>query len=212
MKRESLIKKEIVEIGKEICRLGYAPASDGNISCKYGGKIFITPSGKSKGKLDAKDILTLSCSGKTISGFSGKPTTELPMHLAVYRRRRSDVSAVIHAHPPYATALSIVGESLMKNYLPEVVLTLGGIPTAKSKKPGFKENAKAVFGLAGKYDAILLERHGVITFGKTLACAFEKLERVEHSAKVIAIAKMIGNVSPLSRKFVKALHVIARSI
>ena len=210
MLTDSEIKHEICEIGKTIYGLGFIAACDGNISYRNRDKIYLSASGVSKGSLTPDQILTVDINGKVLSGKM-KPTSELPMHLAVYRLR-NDVNAVIHAHPPYATALSLVGLSLADCILPEVVLSLGKVPSAKYATPSSEKGADAISELIQKYDALILDRHGTLTVGKTLKEAFYKLERIEHSAKVTSIARQMGEISPLPKDEVDRLISIAEEM
>jgi len=195
---ENSIRKEIVEIGRRIYKLGYASATDGNISYRSGNRIFVTPSGVGKGDLTIAGIVVVNLEGKILSGKM-TPTSELRMHLAALRLR-PDVNAVIHAHPPYATALSLAGINFDDYLLPEVVLTLKRIPTVRYARPASEDNALAISEFIKEYDALVLKQHGVLTVGKNLLDAFHNLERIEFSAKIIAIARMVGEIEPLPKQ------------
>ena len=184
------IRREIIEIGRRIYERGLAPGTDGNISFKLADdRILITASGTCLGELKTTDIILIDNSGKIISG-NGKPSTETPMHLEVYRHRPA-INAVIHAHPPTATAFSIAGISLAGCVIPEIAMTLGKIPTAPYAAPSSDEGARAISGLITNHDAILLDRHGAITIGETIKSAFYKMEKVEYAAKVTLAARQL---------------------
>src|SRR4030067_1784478 len=120
----SLLKKELIQVGKLLYQKNFVVASEGNISLKLEeNKILVTPSGLNKGVLDQKELVTVDSSGKKLSGFLN-PSSELKMHLAVYEKRK-DLRAVVHAHPPYATALTVAGQALENFFLPEAVLSAG---------------------------------------------------------------------------------------
>jgi L-fuculose-phosphate aldolase len=141
--------------------------------------------------------------GKVISG-KGKPSSETLMHLAVYNAR-PEINAVIHAHPPITTALTVAGVSLAQCIIPEVVITMGSIPLAEYATPCTADGARVVKDLIHETDAIILDRHGSLTIGETLQAAFFKLEKLEHAAHVTATAKTLGNVKILPKEEVQKL-------
>lgn len=133
------------------------------------------------------------------------------MHLMVYKLR-PDVNAVIHAHPPYAVALTLLDDDLSLDILPEITLTLGKIPVTRYATPCTGEDAEVIKEFIDKYDAMMLPRHGSVTVGKNLNEALIKLEQLEYTAKVISIAKMIGNVTALSEEQMKELLIVKESL
>lgn len=192
------LRREMIEIGRRLHAGGLIAASDGNLSCRVApNQVLITASGTYLGDLTADDFVRMTLEGRPVAG-GRKPSSESPLHLAVYRAR-PDVQAVCHAHPPTATAFSFAGASMATCIIPEVVLTLGTIPTAPYATPGSDEGPRAIAGLIGDHDAILLERHGVVTAGKDVKDAFYKMEKVEHAAHILLTARQLGKVIPLSR-------------
>jgi L-fuculose-phosphate aldolase len=165
-------------------------AMDGNVSVRDGEDLLTTPSGINKGFIREEDILRVDLRGRVLAG-AGKPTSELLLHLEVYKIR-PEVGAVIHAHPPVATAFTIAGLSLGEGVLPEVVLSLGAIPTAPYATTGTPEMAAAVKDLLSSYDAILLEQHGAVTLGRNLWEAYNRMEKVEHAAWTVWLARQLG--------------------
>ena len=190
------IKEEIVEISRRLYQKGFVVANEGNISVKLNDRIIVTPTRRSKGFLSVKDLATADLKGKKLEGEL-EPTSELLLHLFVYQKR-PDLGAVIHAHPPYATAVAVAGSELSEDILPEVFLSLGKIPLASYGTPSTKELPNSVARLILKYDAILLKNHGVLTIGKELEEAYFKLERTEHFAHIFFIASSLGRVEKLS--------------
>jgi L-fuculose-phosphate aldolase len=176
---------------------------DGNVSARWGRNLLITPSGVNKGFLREEEIITVDLMGQRLFGI-GEPTTELLLHLEVYRIR-PEVEAVIHAHPPIATAFTIAGLSLADGILPEVVLSLGAIPTAPYATSGTPEMAAAVRDLLPCYDAILLEQHGALTMGKNLWEAYNRMEKVEHAAWTVWLARQLGQARTLPPEEVATL-------
>ena len=181
---------------KRIYQKGFIVASDGNVSVRLDKeRIMITPSGLNKGFLKGDELIVVDFSGKVITG-SYKPSSETPMHLEAYKQRE-DINAVIHAHPPIATAFSIANVSLAQCILPEVILSLGAIPTTQYATPATYEGSEIIRELVTKFDAMVLDRHGSLTVGKTLEDAYNKLERVEHSAYITYMARQLGGANPL---------------
>jgi L-fuculose-phosphate aldolase len=204
MLTEHQLKLDIVECGKRLFSRDYVASNDGNISVKLDDNtILITPTGVSKGFMQPEDIVKCSIEGKKLSGRK-EPTSEIKMHLAVYKKRR-DVKSVVHAHPPYATGFSVAGVSLDKCTLAEVIISLGSIPLAEYGTPSTDELVFKIGDLIEDHDAILLANHGAITLGKDIFNAYYKMETVEHSSHITFIAKMLGNINTLTRENVEKL-------
>jgi len=204
---ETDLRREMVQVCHALYHRQLVAAADGNVSARCGGLFLTTPSGLSKGRVQAADLILVDGSGQVLSG-NGRPTSELALHLEVYAQR-PQAGAVIHAHPPVATALTIAGVSLAEPILPEVVLTLGAIPTAPYATTGTPALAAAVHDLLPHYDAILLEQHGALTLGRTLWEAFDKMEKVEHTAWIVWLAQQLGQVRQLPPDEVARLTALA---
>ena len=203
MHSEFETRREIVEIGRRLWDRGYVAANDGNISARLGGRILVTPTGLSKGFLSPSDIVVVSESGVKLSGRAD-PTSELPMHLAVYSAR-TDVDAVVHAHPPKATGFAVAGVPLAQCVLPEVILTLGKVPLAGYATPSTEEVARSICEFIPRFNAILLSNHGALTLGRDLSQAYFRMETVEHFAEITLAARALGGPSPLSSDDVRKL-------
>ncbi len=198
---------EIVATGAKMYSKGFVAATDGNLSVRLDkNRILTTPSGVSKGFLEEKDLIVVDMSGRKLAGNSD-PSSELRMHLRIYELR-PDVCAVVHAHPPIATALTIAGISLEEPVIPEVVITMGKIPLAPYATPTTQEVPDSLKDLILSHDAILLERHGAVTVGKSLESAYCKLEKLEHCAQIIALAHQLGSVRPLSSSQIDSLLAV----
>jgi len=182
----------------------YLAGTDGNVSVRLGDQVLITPSGVNKGMMEEDQVITVDLEGRLLAG-TGRPTSELRMHLLVYELR-PEAGAVVHAHLPYATACTLAGISLLEPILPEVVITLKGIPTAAYATPGTEEVPKAIRDFIQEFDAILLSRHGAITVGQDVMDAYNKMEKLEHTARVVLAARLQGPVSPLSASEVEKLR------
>jgi len=199
---ESALRDEIVRVCRLLYDHGWVPATDGNVSARLGpDRILVTPSGLSKGFLAAADLVVMDLDGQPqLSPLHGanrhQPTSELPIHLEVYRRR-PDVNAVVHAHPPTSVALSIAGIPIARCMLPEVLVTLGTIPTTAYAMPGSPEGPGVMGDLIEDHDALVLQRHGSITVGRNLMEAYLKTEKVEHAAEVTFLVAQLGDGGPL---------------
>ncbi|MFH1503006.1 MAG: class II aldolase/adducin family protein [Candidatus Eisenbacteria bacterium] len=201
------IRADIVETGRRIWQRGYVAANDGNLSVRLSdGRILITPTGRSKGFLEPDDLVVVDARGRKLAGAL-EATSELQMHLFAYEAR-PDVVAVVHAHPPRATGFAVAGVHLAQCVLPEVILTLGGVPLAEYATPSTPEVPASIERYIRSYNAILLRSHGVLTLGKDIYEAYFRMETVEHFAEITLAARALGGAAPLSRDEVqKLLHV-----
>jgi L-fuculose-phosphate aldolase len=205
---EYRLRKEIVDVCSKIYQKGFVAANDGNVSVRLDdGRVLITPTGVSKGFLSPEELVTVDLSGSVLSCGAHKPSSELPMHLYIYRER-PDVGAVVHAHPLFSTAFAVAGIPLDKNVLAEVVLTLGPVPVVEYGTPSTEELPQALGKYIHKADAFLLANHGVVTVGSSLLDTFWKLERLEHFAQISFIARLLGGERPLSPEEVEKLNRI----
>jgi L-fuculose-phosphate aldolase len=192
-------KKTIAEICRTMHQRGFIASRDGNVSCRIGDRrLLVTPSGSRKGHLDPDDMVLCDLDGVPVRGEKRRPSTEMPMHVAVYRER-ADVNAVVHAHPPYAIAHTIAGVTLSLALMPEMFCELGEIATIPYSTPGTEEVPARLRGPIKDHCALVMERHGSITTGATLHQAYDRLEVLEHSAKISMFANMLapGRVSGL---------------
>jgi L-fuculose-phosphate aldolase len=204
IKTEDELRKEIVEIGRWIHGLGFVSGYDGNISARLDDhRILSTPTTMSKGRMQPDDLVIVDYEAKKITGRRNV-TSEIAMHLLIYKRR-SDVHAVVHAHPPTATGYAAAGLSLNKALVSEVVLSLGCIPLARYATPGTPELTEALRPLVGSYDAILMANHGVVTCGPDLERAYYRMETVEHFAKISLVTELLGRQVLLSETEVDKL-------
>lgn len=196
MTPEHQIRSQIVELGRWLYEKRFITAAEGNISARLGDRIFITPSGACKGLLSPEEIIETDLSGSRVAG-ERNPSSEAVLHLAIYRRR-SDVGAVVHAHPPYATAFAVAGIALDKPVLPEVVLTIGKVPLVPYATPGTSEVANGVCTLIAEHNALLLGNHGAVTCGADLRSAYFRMETLEHFAWISTIARILGGERELT--------------
>ncbi|MDX9991737.1 MAG: class II aldolase/adducin family protein [Anaerolineales bacterium] len=207
------LRQAIVEAGRLAYVQGLMPANNGNISARMGeDRMVITPSTLCKGRLEWDDLLIVDLEGKVLKADPRKKrrvSSETPMHLEAYRQR-PDIRAIIHAHPPHATALTVAGIPLPVDVLPELLEGLGPVPTTAFATPSTDENAQAIREHIRRHDAILIRNHGVITVGQDLDEALINLERVEHVARVIVLAHGLGHIEHLPSEMVEKLHALRR--
>jgi L-fuculose-phosphate aldolase len=200
------IRQQLVEIGRRMYEKSFVAANDGNLSYRVADNhILTTPTGVSKGFMSPQQMVVVDIDGKVLNG--GKPSTELLMHLFFYRERQ-DVNAVVHAHPIFSTGFATAGLSLEDCVAAEIITTLGSIPLAKYGTPSTPELADTLRPYVHTCDAFLLANHGVVTVGKDLDEAYYKLERVEHYAHIIFVARQLGGEKKLPEAAVEKLFSI----
>jgi L-fuculose-phosphate aldolase len=202
------LREEIVEIGRRLYERGYIVASDGNISARMpeSGRIVMTPTGVCKGFLTPEMLVIVDAEGRKLEGTLA-PSSELAMHLEIYRQR-PDVHAVVHAHPPCGTGFAAAGLSLDKPLVSEIVLTLGCIPLAGYGTPSTQELVAAIAPYVPHYNALLLANHGALTYGPDLETAYFRMETLEHFARITLVAKLLGQERPLPAEAVQKLFHI----
>jgi len=198
------LRLKLTKFGRRLHRLGFMPGTSGNLSVRLDSEfILATPTGVSKSMLNRDDMVILDLQGRQVAG-SRKVTSEIGMHLAVYNRR-PDVRAVIHSHPPIATAFACAGRALDKPLCSEAIMTLGAVPLAPYATTGTDEVAASLADLIPDHEAILMANHGAVTYGKTVLDAYMKMETVEHFAQISLIVEQLGSASLIDPKNVDAL-------
>jgi L-fuculose-phosphate aldolase len=206
VKSEEEHRHDLCVVGRWIHDRGFVASTDGNMSVRLGAdRILTTPTCMSKGMMTPDDMVVTDLTGRRVSG-SRKPSSEIGMHLLIYRLR-PEVNAVCHAHPPTATGYAAAGIALDKPILCELIIGLGSIPVARYGTPGTPELAAAMEPLVQGHDAILMANHGVVTCGPDLLTAFLRMETTEHFARVALVTEMLGKQEVLSNSDVEKLHV-----
>jgi L-fuculose-phosphate aldolase len=199
--------REMIEVGRRLDSLGFVPATDGNLSVRLSPReIVATVSGVGKGRLTPRDFAVIDPDGSPLRG-GATVSSEILMHLRIYRER-ADAAAVVHAHPPTATGFAVAGIPLQQCVLPEVVATIGAVPLAPYATPSTGELPDAITPLLKEYDALLLANHGVVTFGPTLFQAANRMETVEQFARILFVARTLGQVNLLTPEQVERLNEI----
>jgi len=197
LKTEEEHRRDICTAGRWLRDCGFVVATDGNISVRLDSRRILTsPTGVSKGTMAEEDIVIVDLEGHRLGGRRN-PSSELAMHLLVYRLR-PDINSVCHAHPPTATGYAAAGIPLNKALLCELVIALGSVPVARYGTPGTSELTAAIEPLVHGHDAILMANHGVVTYGADLLTAFHRMETTEHFARVSLVTEMLGKQMLLS--------------
>ncbi len=187
------IREEICETGKMLWQLGYTASNDGNISVKVDNdRILITPTGISKGRMKPDMLVVVNGKGEVILSYDDyAPTTEIQMHLRIYKDR-PDVKAVVHAHPPTATGFAVAHVPLDKYTMPEAIVSVGTVPLAEFGAPFTDQTQESISKLLPAHDAVLIANHGVVTMAEKLSVAYYRMETIEQYAKVTLIARLLG--------------------
>lgn len=207
MKTEHEHRRDICAVGRWMHDRGYVASTDGNVSVRLGaGHILTSPTCISKGMMNPEDLVITDLEGRRVSG-SRNASSELAMHLLIYRLR-PDVNSVCHAHPPVATGYAAAGIALDKPILCELVIGLGSVPVARYGTPGTPELTEAIEPLVQGHDAILMANHGVVTYGPDLLTAFLRMETTEHFARVALVTELLGKQKLLSSADVEKLAAV----
>lgn len=205
MQTEEQIRADIVECGRRLWLRGFVASNDGNISVRLDEqRLVTTPTGVSKGFMTPDMMVVTDLEGRRLSG-GRSASSELKMHLEVYRQR-PDVRAVVHAHPPTATGFAVAGIPLDRAVLAEVITTLGSIPIAEYATPSTEELPAAVRRFIRAHDGLLLANHGALAVGADVYAAYYRMETIEHFATISLVARTLGREHLLSRGEVQRLQ------
>jgi L-fuculose-phosphate aldolase len=189
--------RRIVLCCQRLAAQGLIAGQDGNVAVRLSaGRVLVTPRGLLKALLKPSDLVEVDLAGRTLRGRR-KPTTELDLHLRILRRR-PDVGAVVHAHPPVATGFAVAGEGFDRLVLPELILLFGRVPLVPYGMPGTPELGDRVDPYLDRHDGLLLANHGAVTVGSTLDAAWIRMESLEHAARILFTARMLGRVTELT--------------
>jgi L-fuculose-phosphate aldolase len=203
---EEKIRQDIVQAARLLHSREYISGFDGNISVRIGrNRLICTPSAVNKGFLEAKDLVVIDLEGNTLRGNQRSPSSEILMHLLVYAER-PEIKAVVHAHPPHCVACTLTGINLSLPIVPETAYHIGAVPTAPYATPGTQEVPQSIRPFINESCAILLERHGSLTLGKDLWGAYNRLESLEHVARILYLSRNLGELIPLTPEQVARLR------
>lgn len=202
----------VVGVCHELARMGFVAATDGNVSARLAnGNFLITRTGLNKALVKKTDLVEVGPDGKPV-GSRKVMSTELGMHLFIYRER-PDIGAVVHAHPVCATGFAAARVALDACLLPEVIAGLGVVPLAEYATPSTEEVARSLSPFVKKAEAILLANHGVVTYGRDPYEAYARMEKVEQSARITLVARILGGGISLTPEEVgrlrDAIHAVS---
>jgi len=200
------IKTEILAIGCEMLDKGLVAGTWGNISSRIPGTelIAVTPSGKGYREITTADVVVVDRAGTIIEG-SFKPSSELPLHLAIYNAR-SDIQAIIHTHSVFASACAVAHKSIPPIIEDLVQLAGGSVDVAAYALPGTDTLAQNVVLALGEKNAVLMANHGVVGCGLSLAEGMMACQLVEKAAQIFIYANQIGGSQALSHEDIEVMH------
>ena len=205
MKKETRYRQELVHFGKLLHEYGYVAPTDGNLSARLDEQyVLITPTCISKGMMRPQDLIVVDMDGHKVRG-GDSVSSEIAMHLLIYSMR-SEVKAVVHAHPPVATGYAAAGIPLNPAIVCEAVIGLRAVPLAPYATPGTAELDDVLRPLVAEHEAILMANHGVVTYGEDLLRAYLKMELVEHFATISLVTKLLGQEHLLNAEEIERLR------
>jgi L-fuculose-phosphate aldolase len=206
------IANEIVEVCRALNARNFLAAADGNVSVRLSEtEIMITPAGQNKSRTSPNDMAIITLAGEVISG---NPSSEKLMHLEIFRQC-TKARAVVHAHPPTAIAWTIARPDLKElpaECMSELILALGRIPVVPYARPGTKEMGTNLHPFLPSCRALILARHGALSWGEDLQEAYNGMERIEHSALILKTAHDLGGLTTLPEQEVLALRELRKSL
>jgi len=207
---EAALRADVVRVCQRLYARGLIAGPDGNVSVRLdGGRLLVTPARISKTEAGESDLVVLDADGQLVSG-NHPASSEVRLHIRIYRRR-PDVHAIVHAHPPTATGFGVAGEDFMAPVLPEIILQMGGVPLVPYATPGGEQLADAFEPFLPHHDAFLMANHGATTIGPTLSIAHQRMESLEHAACILLAARQLGRVNQLSTADAAVLRAAAKS-
>jgi L-fuculose-phosphate aldolase len=200
---ESQARKTIIEIGKLMYERSYVVSNDGNVSIRLDeNRVMASPTMTCKGRMTEEGLAITDMEGKALN--DKKASSELAMHLLIYKMR-PDVQAVCHAHPPHGSAFAVAGLAIDQPILSEVILGLGCVPLTAYGTPSTDELTDAMKPFVTHHNALLMANHGAVSYGNDLWQAFDRLETLEHTAKIAILSRALGTANLLPADAVEKL-------
>ena len=209
---EARLRQALCRIGALCYSKGFIVGADGNLSARMSdGSILITPAGAMKGFLEPAHMAHVDLDGNPLDD-GPRASSETGIHLVSYRER-PEMRAVVHTHPPHAVALTIAGIDQTLPVIPEIVVTIGGVPTTPYATPGTNELPESIRDVVRCSDTLIMKNHGAVTLGTNLMDAFKKLDMIEHTAKILWLAHVArGGLEPLPAEAVDKLLATRRKL
>jgi L-fuculose-phosphate aldolase len=185
------LRTEIIRVGRKLWERQYVDGNGGNISARLGTRyVLCTPTMLSKGDLQPADICLSDLDGNILAGDRSR-TSELLLHLAIYKANPK-AHAVLHCHPPYATAFAVTGTVPPNGLIPEYEVFVGPAAVAPYDTPGTQAFAETVLPFVHHHNTILLKNHGIVCWSDTVTHAEWLAEIIDNYCKTYLIAKQIG--------------------
>ena len=185
------LRAEIIRTGRKLWDRQYVDGNGGNISVRLGAEfVLCTPTMLSKADLEVADICLSDLNGKILAG-DRTLTSELLLHLEIYKANPR-AHAVVHCHPPYATAFAVAGVIPPNGLIPEYEVFIGPAAVAPYETPGTQAFAETVLPFVLEHNTILLKNHGVVCWADTVTHAEWLAEIMDTYCKTYLIAKQIG--------------------
>ncbi|MEQ8210877.1 MAG: class II aldolase/adducin family protein [Lacipirellulaceae bacterium] len=186
-------KRLMCDIGERMYQRQLVAGSEGNLSLRSkDNEILCTPTGLCKGRLSPSDLCLVTPEGDPLAG-DRSPSSEIKLHLEILHAR-SDIQAVVHAHPPYATTLAVLKQPLPRAVTPESEVFFGKVAIAHYETPGTKAFAETVLPFLSDSNACLLAHHGGVTYGNSLEHAYHLMEMLEAHCRTIYLARQLGEI------------------
>jgi L-fuculose-phosphate aldolase len=208
---EYKLKEQICEVGRRLYNRGFAAANDGNITIRLNEReVLCTPTMVSKGFMKPEDICKVDYEGKQLAG-TRKRSSEVLLHLAVYKHR-PNVNAVVHCHPPHATAFAVAQEPIPKCVLPEVEVFLGEVPMAVYETPGTQKFAETIVPYVKDCNTIILANHGTVSFGPDLEKAYFNSEIIDAYCRILILARQLGRVNYFTEQQTRELLALKKRL
>lgn len=205
------MREALCEIGRRIWQREYVASNDGNFSVRLDeNTVLCTPTLVSKGFMKPEDLPIITMDGEQIRGRL-KMTSEVKMHLEMFRQRE-DIRAVVHAHPPNATAFAVARRPVPKCILPEIEVFIGEIPIAPYETPGTQDFANVLKPFLANHSAFLLTNHGAVTCGRDPFEAYYRMETIEQYCRILVLAKQIGEWTTIDPVKVRDLFRIREKL
>jgi L-fuculose-phosphate aldolase len=200
----NIFKKEIAYFMRRLYKQGLTTTSGGNLSVRISeDEILITPSQTDKGRMKASEIIRMKTDG-TFENKPFKPSMECGFHLEIYKNR-PDIQAIVHAHPVLATSFAVSHKPINCDLLGESRAILGTPVFASYALMGTKTLATNVAEAFKNSNVVLMENHGIITVGKSLLEAFDRMEVLENTARINILAELLGGAKTLNEANLRAI-------
>ncbi len=197
MRGEGVLRREMVAVCRRLWERGLIAGPEGNVSVRSGAnRVLVTPAGMSKVDLAPDDLVAVTLDGRRARAPTSA-SSELAVHIVIYSAR-PDVRAVVHAHPPIATAFAVAGEVPNPRALPEGIVFVGNVALIPYERPGTQALADRLAPALAAHDAFLLANHGAVTVGPSLTVAHQRMECLEQTARILLAARLVGRVNELS--------------